>query len=431
MLSAIAIAVGFAAVAVLSLVRLRPLHPVQLWTIPWAIATGAFALRLLPYRGLSGTTVAVIVGGSVAFIVGAFTGERLWPLIGERWRKRRVEMSGADRSVIEAAGTAALLITLAWLAVFLVDLAHDHGVRATLVSSKEVRGAIEGGAGLTPFTVKYVYVAIGGSALNALAAVVGDPTQRMRYAGYAAACVATTYFSTGRATIVLAALVALVTAGLAWHRLRRRTIVAAVLAVALASLVVLVGGGSLIGKTFENNEISTIDSVFTRHKALESLALPYQYVSAPIAALNVEISTTPTWGRAAGCASLSPACTVFHPIGLAPPAEPHIRPFTGAPLPWNTYTALDNALLDGGLALFAPIMLLTGVLLGLLWAFARTGSAIGLLVYGIEGAATVFSAGQSVFLAPHMIGAILAVLVLVAAMRRWPGLRPSFGVMAR
>ena len=49
------------AVAVVSVRRLPPLHPAQLFSIPWAIAAGLYFMRLLPYRRLGVDTVVLAV----------------------------------------------------------------------------------------------------------------------------------------------------------------------------------------------------------------------------------------------------------------------------------------------------------------------------------------------------------------------------------
>src|SRR5947199_10177527 len=59
------------ATAVVAVARLPPLHPAQLWTVPWTIAVGLYSLRLLPYRSLSTTTVVVAGASSLAFVAGA------------------------------------------------------------------------------------------------------------------------------------------------------------------------------------------------------------------------------------------------------------------------------------------------------------------------------------------------------------------------
>ena len=49
-MTAAGLATFLGAVAVAAIIWLPPLHPAQLWSIPWAVASGLFALRLLPYR---------------------------------------------------------------------------------------------------------------------------------------------------------------------------------------------------------------------------------------------------------------------------------------------------------------------------------------------------------------------------------------------
>src|SRR2546423_9768871 len=55
---------------VLALLRLPALHPTQVWTGSWAVASVLYSLRLLPYRDLSWLTAALICGAVVVFAAG-------------------------------------------------------------------------------------------------------------------------------------------------------------------------------------------------------------------------------------------------------------------------------------------------------------------------------------------------------------------------
>ena len=130
------------------------------------------------------------------------------------------------------------------------------------------------------------------------------------------------YFSTGRATIIIAVVIA----GVAYATARARPISKArfltgVGAVGVAALLIFVAGGLIIGKTFENNrELQWLPSVFSRHSAVSSLALPYQYATAPVAGLDVQVEVSSTWGDAHGCATLSEACQAIRTAGIDAPS---------------------------------------------------------------------------------------------------------------
>jgi hypothetical protein len=237
------------------------------------------------------------------------------------------------------------------------------------------------------------------------------------------ASAASTYFSTGRATII----VAVVVGGVAYAITRARPIskapfLASVTAVGVAALLIFMVGGQIIGKTFENNrDLRTLPSVFSRHSAVSSLALPYQYATAPIAGLDIQVRVSSTWGDAQGCATLSELCRAMRKAGVDAPSIPRIRPFTAPPLIWNTYTALDVPMLDGGKAFTVPIVGMLGILCGFIWGIALRRSLMGILAYAILGASMVSAPAIFTFTAPHLVGAFLIAafaLVVVAGARR-------------
>jgi hypothetical protein len=171
---------------------------------------------------------------------------------------------------------------------------------------------------------------------------------------------------------------------------------------------VFVLGGRLIGKTFENNSyLQAVPSVFRDHRSISDAALPYQYSTAPIAALDVRVEASTTWGTSYGCATLSDGCRILSALGADLEPVDRVRPFTAEPLPWNTYTALDAPLIDGGLALCAPIVGILGLLVGSLWGLAQRQSAYAVSAYALLAPAMLTASGSFSFTASHLLGAIL------------------------
>jgi hypothetical protein len=396
--------------ALLSIWRLQPLHPVQLWAIPWAVASCLFATRLLPFRDPSWTTVALAVGASAAFAIAAIGGDRLFA------RLSTLSHTGSDSQLIASAALIALALTAVMFAAFLVQASSDHGLKAVLLNSKDLRDAI--GAGTMALTIKYVYAAFAATVLCATAAGALSASRKVWVVG-AVMAASSTYFSTGRANLVTAVIAGLVAFLLARPRgLSRKQLIAGTLLVGALSLGVFVAGGRLVGKTFENNpSLQAVPSTFTAHREWSVFALPYEYASAPIAALDIQVSAATTWGSAHGCAALSEACRVLHRFGFDVEGVSRIRPFTSEPLQWNTYTALDVPLLDGGLALTVPIVGLIGFLLGSLWSVAGRGWLLGACIYAIFAPAVLTSSGSFNFTAPHLVGAALISLASVGVVR--------------
>jgi len=282
------------------------------------------------------------------------------------------------------------------------------GVHKALVSSPTLREAITHGD--LNVTIKYVYAAIAAIAWCAVAASIA-PTAGQRHVWLiaAVACGGCIYFATGRATIVSGAIVGVVayfTAG--ERRISGRRVIVVACGLVVLGLTVFLLVGALIGKTFANNEdLQRIPSVFTKYSALAQLALPYEYVTAPIAALNVQVSVATPWGDAHGCALASSLCAALRKAGLRVPVVRRVRPFTAPPLKWNTYTALDAPLIDGGKGLVMPIVAVIGLAVGLLWRAARRRTILGAIGYSIEAVALVTASGSSNFTAPHLIGALV------------------------
>jgi oligosaccharide repeat unit polymerase len=409
------------ATAVWAVVRLPPLHPAQLWSVPWALAAALFALQLLPYRSVSVLTGALVAGTTLAFVGGTVVGNGY-----VRGRLAGTASVRADYGLVAIAAVGALVLTALLLIAFLWQTIQRFGLHDALVSSVDVRLAV--GTGATPVTIKYVYAAIAACALSG-AAVAHAPTTKHKIGwGIAAgAAVGSLYFSTGRSTVVYGAIIAVTAYLLGRPRLPARSrFLLGVGAIACIAVIVHILGGLVIGKTYANNaDLRRTPSFFSSHSELRTFALPYQYGSAPIAALGVQVDATPILGTSRGCAMFSEACSILSDLGADVEPVPRIRPFTRPPLPWNTYTSLDAPLLDVGVVGVIPVLAIVGVLLGALWGAARAGRRHALIAYPIAAAAVIAANSQFAFTAPHLVGAILiasGLLMLSGQIRR----RPAF-----
>jgi hypothetical protein len=399
------------AMAVLSVWRLPPLHPAQLWSIPWALAAGLYFMHLLPYRRLDVETVVIACGSCLVFVLGTLAGER----IGGRLAAKPDRRSNIGIVEIRWAATMAVGLTALMLCAFMTQAAAHFGVRAVLASTPNVRDAI--GAGEFALTIKYVYAALAATALCAIAAAKDSKSRPTHWHAATILSILSIYFATGRSTLVVAVVVALVAYLLARERpLSRARFVGGSVAVGALALVVFIAGGKLIGKTFANNPgLQAVPSAFTQHARLRVLALPYEYASAPIAALDLQVDAASTWGTTHGCAAFSESCRVLERLGVSDVhAVPRVRPFTREPLPWNTYTALDIPLMDGGIAFVIPLTGLVGCALGGLWSVGRRRSTLGLCAYALLAPAAVTASGSFNFTAPHLLGAILISFVAFA-----------------
>jgi oligosaccharide repeat unit polymerase len=295
---------------------------------------------------------------------------------------------------------------------------RDFGVKSALISSGQVRLAI--GAGGLSITIKYVYFAFAAVALSTLAAANAHRHgTRNRWLAAAAISGLSLYFTTGRANIIIALIIALLTWGVAHPiSVTRLRLILALGTLATVALLIFTVGGAIIGKTLAANELSTIDSPFTRDSTLSDLALPYEYLSAPIAGLQREVALTNTWGRDDGCATFHVICQILKRVGLDVHPEPAIRAETRAPLPWNAYTSLDFLLIDGGLVWVAPMAFGFGLLMGALWAYAQSGRVGMVVLYAIFGSTVLLSAYQNSFFAPHILGSACICLLALAVARR-------------
>jgi hypothetical protein len=391
------------AIAVWATVRLPPLHPAQLWAVPWAAAAGLFALQLLPYRELPPLAAALAAGATLAFVAGTVVGERH---LGRRvWGRTSEDLR---YGLVARAAIGALVLTALLLIAFLWQTIQRFGVHDALVSSVDVRIAI--GNGATPVTIKFVYAAIAASALSGVAAALAPTTNRRIAWGLAAgAAVASLYFSTGRSTLVYGGIIGATAYLLARPALPKRSrFLVGVGAIACIAVVVHILGGLVIGKTYANNtDLRVTPSFFSSHSHFRALALPYQYASAPTAALGIQVDASTPLGTSRGCAVFSEPCSVLKDLGADVEPVRRIRPFTRSPLPWNTYTSLDAPLQDVGIVGTIPLMAIVGILVGALWAGARARWHHALVAYPIAAAAVIMAYSQFAFTAPHVLGAVI------------------------
>ncbi len=413
--TALAIFGGNVALLVAVAARLPLLHPATLWAAVWSLASTLYLLHLLPYHDPDPLTAVVALAGSVTFIVGTLVGERLFARRLGADRSTAGDREGdADRALAVATVLVAALAAI-MLGAFLLQVAATYGLRASVVASADVRRAI--GDGFAGATIKFVYPALGGAALGGLAAARLSAT-RWRWLAVAAACTLSTYFSTGRSTMLIAGAAGAVAFALGSStRPSNGMVLKGAALLTVGTLLAFLGVGQLLGKTFANSEIATMDTSFTRHELLRPLALPYHYVSTPLAALDEQVGVTGTWGRAQGCATGREVCSILARAGLDVHPEPRLRPFTARPLTWNTYTGLDFPLIDLGTGLFWIITLLTGVGVGALWHAAQSRSATGIVVYALVATAILYSSVQYNFLAPHIVGAAVIVSAALLAGR--------------
>lgn len=383
------------------------LHPLQVWTGSWAVATALYALRLLPYRNLSWLTAGLICGSVVAFAVGVRVGERL---AGQR-RVRRPVQDQVDVVALGALLSIALLAVA--LAAFLAQLISRYGVGRVLRISTEVKLYLASGE--APLSGTYVAVAIAATAICGLAAALATARRtRLRLSTAAIVCAASVYFSTSRGFIAVALIGGLAAHGLVRKDLNLRSFAKVALPTGLVILALFVGLGQVLGKTYGNSTIGQFDNFFSRHSAVSSLALPYQDLTASIPALDLLVNASPTWGFAHGCATAPIACGALRKLGVNAVRVPVAGPFTKAPLRWNAYTFLDRFLIDGGPALTLVLVAITGLFAGYWWARARAGSTVCLLAYAIGVPALVAAYRQNLI---ELLGiaAVVGVCLLLLA----------------
>ncbi len=392
---------------VLALLRLPLLHPIQLWSGSWAVSTSLYALRLLPYRDLSWLTAGLICGSVVVFAAATALGGRL---------ARRGRASSATREDAPALELAALLslgLLAISLAIFLAHLISRFGVTHALRITAEVKVYLASAE--APLSGTYVEVAVAGAALCALTgARAVTVAARRRWFVATIACAASAYFSTSRGFIAIGLIAALTAVGLAGVSVSRRGALTMGLTAAVTILTLFFGLGAVIGKTYGSSGIGQFDNFFSRNPALSSLALPYEDLTAGIPALDLLVRDSTTWGRAHGCATAPIACGVVRKLGVPAVRVPVTAPFTRAPLQWNAYTFLDRFLIDAGTALSLVLVAITGALAGFLWARARAGRTIAILLYAISAPALVFAYRQNLIELVLLAGVVAVALLLLA-----------------
>lgn len=399
----ILIVVAFVVASAAAWWRLGLAHPAQLWLTVWSIALGLFALHLLPYADVADETLLWVAAASIAFVGATLAAARL-PALGSPSRM--------EAQQIEWAAGLLLAATLAGCALFVAQAVLDAGLRNALLTSQAVRQQVQAGA--YAVTIKYLYFAIAAAAMCGVAAGVVSE-HRGRWIAGAGTAVACTYFATGRSTVVVAGIAAAVAFLLAAPpRLGLARLMLAAGGAALLSLAVFMAMGQLIGKTYENSDLVSVRSFFTEHPQAEALSTPYMYASAPIGALNVLVRKPPE-SRSDGCAMFSSVCSALSHAGLDAHPVPPIRPFTAKPIPWNTYTALDDVIRDVGVTGVPVVFGVLGLLCGWLFAVARSGRSWGIAVYAVLSTAIITSAGANTFAAAHILGAIAIVLVSLRA----------------
>lgn len=406
------LAVGLILALVVAFWRLPALHPIQLWLLVWSLSTALYALRLLPYIALSWTTIGLAGGASLAFVTTA--------AVSSRWRCNEPERGLSEnlRLTISRAAIWVLVVAVVWLAAYLTQVVVTYGLGSISRTSVSARHGIQKGE--FSITIKYIYLMFAAIALTAYNGALSPPGRgRRRWIGSCVICVASLYFATGRATVVDGAIAASVTYALARpHPIRKRTLILAIAGLGFLALCVFLSLGAIIGKTFEHDPgFLQVPNVFAGHRYLSELALPYQYASAPIAALQVQVHSSGLWGDGHGCAMVPSVCSILGKIGISVPHIPRIRAFTAPPLPWNTYTSLDAPLIDGGKALLIPIVGLIGSLLGLLWSSAARRNPLAVIFYALEAVALITAAGSFNFTAPQLIGAFLIAAIALGLAR--------------
>ena len=398
---------------VVALVRLPPLHPIQIWSGSWTFSLTMYALRLLPYRSLSWLTIGIICGSTLTFSLGVLAGE---------WTGRRHLLRGVsappgrpDSSGIRLAARASLFVGAILLVIFLAQLAERYGLASALRLSRTVRLALVSGE--APKSFVYSEFALVAAALCSLAAALAPDRGACRRWLVACICaIGSLYFSTARQQLVDALLIAVLVFAFSRDRPLIRIGLAKVTAgLAIATLVIFLGVGAVIGNTYRTNDVSTFDNFFSRTPAIAWLSPAYVNISAPIPALDIAVKTSPTWGRARGCATAPFECRMLRRLGLDAEQQPLAPAFTGWPVPWNAYTFLGTLLKDGGTALVLGLAALCGLLLGAIWSLHRR-TAGGTLVYAFCIPILVWAYRQNL-LDVEIDAAVLAVALVWVATR--------------
>lgn len=416
------LAVLLVVAAVISVKRYPALHPAQLWAIPWALSGLTFALNLLPYREIRLTSAALIALSVYGFIAGTEFARRRGLILGAPQLK--IELTRRP-AALEAAAGIGFVVAAAWCLAFFVQASNELGLGNVLSADYAVRQAIGGGA--FDATIKFTYAALGSTALAAVAAGRAETTRRRcAWLAISALSVAMIYLATGRSTLIAAAVIASVGFILSARiRVSRRGFaVGGLLAAALAVIVFLVGG-AITGKTFTNNpDLVRLPNAFNAGPDLPDwMALPYEYLSAPIAASDVQLGYIVGVGGSGGCATLPEACDALQKLGFDTEPIDRVRLFTAHPLPWNTYTSIDSPALDFGWVPTAPFFFLIGIVSGALWNRAEAGGPGSIAIYALLVPALITGFNVFNFTAPHVIGSMFyaaAILMVTTFLPRTP-----------
>ena len=289
--------------AIWSVLRLPPLHPLQLWSIPWALSSFGFALGLLPYIAISWLTVTFILGATAALGFGVAGGERLY-------RSRAGDAAPADtnelRKRLRWSALIAIGLTIVLLSAFLIQLTLRFGLRDALLADGEVRAAI--GNGDFTISVKYLYANMAAIALTGAMAGIASSTRLSRvWLTSLLFLVAAPYFTTGRSNIFVAAAVA----GVAFfmfcpRRPSSKRVAIGIVSSAIVGLTIFIAMGSLVGKVYEASpEFEQVPNFFLSHSEATALAIPYRYLSSSIPALELQVQQSSLLGKTHGCAGKS------------------------------------------------------------------------------------------------------------------------------
>lgn len=410
--SAVVLALALSLTAIWSVVRLQPFHPLQLWSIPWAIAATSFFLGLLPFIEISWLTVWLILGSTVALGIGIAFGQRLYE--GHASKPVSAE-SGKCQVTLRRAALIAIGLTGILLLGFLIQLSLRVGAQSALFADSDVRRAI--GEGQFVVTVKYVYANLAAVALTGAVAGLASRTRLSR--GWIAALlalIAATYFTTARSNIFLAVVVAAVAFFVfGSRRPSRKSVGLAVVAAGIAALVLFGVMGSMVGKQFSAYpEFQEVPNFFQGRDALSTLAIPYRYLSSSIPAFDLQVQQSSLFGQAHGCAMASEVCSVLRQAGLGVDPVPRVKEFTAPYFEWNTYTGLDLPLIDFGKMFLIPIIAVIGIVVGAVWGAARHGKVAAGVSYSLIAACLVGGYSTFFFTAPHIVGALLIALGCLA-----------------
>lgn len=405
--------------AALAVRRYPAFHPAQLWAIPWAIAGFTFALDLLPYREIRLTSAALIALSVYGFIGGTEFARRHALIL----RAPRIGLGRVRRQVaVELSAWIAFAIATIWCLAFVLEAAGELGIGNVVSADYAVRQAI--GDGSFDATIKFTYAALGSAAVAAVAAGRADTHRRRNvWLLISVLSVAMIYLATGRSTLLAAATVAAVAFILsAQVRVTPRRLAIAGSISASAALVVFLVGGEITGKTFANNpDLARLPSAFNGGIDLPNwMALPYEYMSAPIPASDVQLGYVVGVGGIGGCVTFPEVCGGLQRLGVDAEPVDRVRLFTARPLRWNTYTSIDSPALDFGWVPTAPFFFLIGIAGGALWNRAERGGPGSIAIYALLAPALITGFNVFNFTAPHVVGSMIYAAAIMTATRYLP-----------